>query len=64
MFLKSSLQGYEDMRTMQQHRTEDTMFETVRTILSRSRATVLEDTVGVIALFLLLFAVLSMPGAA
>ena len=40
------------------------MFDTVKSILTRSRATVLEDTVGVIVLFLLLFAVLSMPGAA
>ena len=40
------------------------MFEAAKTILIRSRATAVEDTLGVIALFVLLFAVLSMPGFA
>jgi hypothetical protein len=40
------------------------MIKTVKAILTRDRATALEDTVGVIALFVLVFAVLSMPGLA
>jgi hypothetical protein len=40
------------------------MFEIVKTILAGDRATAVEDTVGVVALFVLLFAVLSMPGLA
>jgi hypothetical protein len=40
------------------------MFDQVKTVLSQARATVLEDTIGVIALFVLLFAALSMTGAA
>lgn len=40
------------------------MFHTVIAIISRDRATAVEDTVGVVALFVLLFAVLSMPGLA
>lgn len=39
------------------------MFVRFKAILIHSRAAVLEDTVGVIALFFLLFVVLSMPGA-
>ncbi|WP_431299994.1 hypothetical protein [Tabrizicola sp. BL-A-41-H6] len=40
------------------------MFQTVMAIINRDRATAVEDTVGVVALFVLLFAVLSMPGLA
>lgn len=40
------------------------MIETVKTILTGDRATALEDAVGVVALFVLLFAMLAMPGLA
>jgi hypothetical protein len=40
------------------------MIKTMKNILIRDRSSALEDTVGVIALFVLLFAVLSMPGLA
>ncbi len=40
------------------------MFQAVKLILARDRAAALEDAVGVIALFVILFAVLSMPGIA
>lgn len=40
------------------------MIKTMKTILIRDHSTALEDTVAVIALFVLLFAVLSMPGLA
>lgn len=39
------------------------MFKELKEIVARSQATVLEDTLGVVALFVLLFAGLSFPGA-
>ncbi len=39
------------------------MIKTVKDLYGRSPVGVVEDTVGVIALFLLVFAVLSMPGS-
>jgi len=39
------------------------MIETVKSLFARSSATMLEDMVGIIALFFLVFAVLSMPGS-
>ncbi len=39
------------------------MFKELEEIVARSQATVLEDTLGVVALFILLFAGLSLPGA-
>ena len=39
------------------------MIKTVKGLFARSSATMLEDTVGIIALFILVFAVLSIPGS-
>lgn len=39
------------------------MLKEFKEIVARSQATVLEDTLGVVALFILLFAGLSLPGA-
>lgn len=40
------------------------MFDNLKDIILRSRGTVLEDALGVISLFVLLFAGLSLSGAA
>lgn len=40
------------------------MLKMMKTMLTHDHATALEDVVGAIALFVLLFAVLSMPGMA
>jgi hypothetical protein len=39
------------------------MIKTVKDLFSRSSVGMIEDAVGIIALFLLVFAVLSMPGS-
>lgn len=43
--------------------TEEAMLEEIADILNRSRATLVEDALGVVFLFVLLFAGLSLTGA-
>jgi hypothetical protein len=62
MFLKSSLQVVPDMRTIQQQVMEDAMKDAMKTLLSHTPKGAMEDLVGVASLFVLLFAVLSVPG--
>lgn len=50
------------MRTMQQQVMENTMKDAVKTLLSHTPKGAMEDLVGVASLFVLLFAVLSVPG--
>ncbi len=50
------------MRTIQQHDMEDTMKDAMKTLLNRTPKGAVEDLVGVASLFVLLFAVLSLPG--
>jgi hypothetical protein len=64
MFLKSSLQMVSEMRTKQQQIQEMTMLNDIKTILTNSRATLLEDSLGLIALFTMLLAGLHLSGAA
>jgi hypothetical protein len=64
MFLKSSLQMVSKMRTKQQQRQEMTMLNDIMTILTNSRATLLEDSLGLIALFTMLLVGLHLSGAA
>ena len=64
MFLKSSLQNQRGMRTKRQQVMEVTMLTEIKDILSRSRATLIEDTIGVVSLFTLLFACLHLFGTA
>ena len=52
------------MRTIQQQVNEVAMFVEIKSILSRSSSTFLEDAFGVASLFLLLFAGLTLSGAA
>jgi hypothetical protein len=62
MFLKSSLQAVRDVRTIQQQVMEDAMKDAMKTLLSNTPKGAMEDLVGVASLFVLLFAVLSVPG--
>jgi hypothetical protein len=64
MFLKSSLQTVSKMRTKQQQIQEMTMLNDIKTILANSRATLVEDSLGLIALFTMLLAGLHLSGAA
>jgi hypothetical protein len=64
MFLKSSLQTVADMRTIQQQVMEDTMIDAMKTLLTRTPKGAVEDLVGLAAMFVILFAVLSLPGLA
>jgi len=48
---------------MRQQQKEATMLDEITDILNRSRATLIEDALGGVALFLLLFAGLSFSGA-
>ncbi|MGL4319472.1 MAG: hypothetical protein ACRCS3_01280, partial [Paracoccaceae bacterium] len=64
MFLKSSLQTVSKMRTKQQQILEMTMLNDIKTILTNSRATLVEDSLGLIALFTMLLAGLHLSGAA
>jgi surfactin synthase thioesterase subunit len=64
MFLKSSLQPVSNMRTKQQHETEDDMLNDIKTVLTTSRATLVEDASGVAVLFTVLLIGLHLSGAA
>jgi hypothetical protein len=61
MFLKSSLQGRQNMGTIGQQRTEDAMKDAVKTLLAGNARSAMEDTAGLVALFVVMFAVLSLP---
>lgn len=50
------------MRTMQQQIMEDAVKDSMKTLLSCPPKGAMEDLVGVASLFVILFAVLSMPG--
>lgn len=52
------------MRTNGQRSMEVTMLTEIKDILARSRATLVEDTIGVVSLFTLLFACLHLFGTA
>jgi hypothetical protein len=62
MFLKSSLQTIADMRTIQQQVMEDAMKDAMKTLLTRTPKGAVEDLAGLAALFVILFAVLAVPG--
>jgi hypothetical protein len=62
MFLKSSLQRAADMRTIKQQSMEDAMKNAVKTLLSQNARGALEDAAGLLALFVLMFAMLAVPG--
>jgi hypothetical protein len=62
MFLKSSLQRRADVRTIQQQSLEDAMKNAVKTLLSQNARGALEDAAGLLALFVLMFAMLAVPG--
>jgi hypothetical protein len=64
MFLKSSLQMVSKMRTIRQQRQEKPMLSDIKTILANSHATLLEDSLGLIALFTMLIVGLHLSGAA
>jgi hypothetical protein len=65
MFLKSSLQATRDMRTKKQQATRRIkMLTEIKDILNRSRATLIEDVLGMVSLFSLLFVGLYLSGAA
>jgi hypothetical protein len=65
MFLKSSLQAARDMRTKKQQATRRIkMLTEIKDILNRSRATLIEDVLGMVSLFSLLFVGLYLSGAA
>jgi hypothetical protein len=62
MFLKSSLQRSADVRTIRQQSLEDAMKNAVKTLLSQNARGALEDAAGLLALFVLMFAMLAVPG--
>jgi hypothetical protein len=62
MFLISSLQALPDVRTIQQHEPEDAMLNELKALLVRNGGTAVEDALGALALFALLFAGLALPG--
>jgi hypothetical protein len=64
MFLKSSLQDVADVRTIQQQIMENAMKDAMKTLLSLSPKGAAEDLAGLAALFVIVFAVLSLPGLA
>ena len=64
MFLKSSLHMAPAVRTIQQQIMENAMKDAMKTLLSRTPKGAMEDLVGLAALFVILFAVLSLPGLA
>jgi hypothetical protein len=63
MFSKSSLQSVKKMRTIGQHNSEDAMTH-MKKLFLRPTSTIVEDAAGVAVLFLLLFAGLTLSGAA
>jgi hypothetical protein len=64
MFLKSSLHGVADMRTIRQQIMENAMKDAMKTLLSLTPKGAVEDLAGLAALFVIVFAVLSLPGLA
>ena len=52
------------MRTIGQQNSEDAMLKALKTLTVRPTPTLFEDAAGVVMLFVLLFAALSMSGAA
>jgi hypothetical protein len=51
------------MRTIQQHQgMEAKMIKEIQTVLARSQGTLVEDGLGVLALFAVLVAALALPG--
>jgi len=52
------------MRTKKQHDSEDAMFAQVKAALMRRSPSFLEDALGVVSLFVLLFVGLTLSGAA
>jgi hypothetical protein len=50
------------MRTIQQQIMENAMKDAMKTLLSLTPKGAMEDLVGLAALFVILFAVLSLPG--
>jgi hypothetical protein len=63
-FLKSSLQAVSNMRTNKQHQQEDDMLNDIKSVLTGSRATLIEDAGGVAVLFAILLVGLHLSGAA
>ena len=63
MFFKSSLQSVFNMRTKKQQQ-EDDMLNDIKTVLTGSRATLVEDATGVAILFTILLVGLHLSGAA
>jgi hypothetical protein len=65
MFLKSSLQGVLNMRTIRQQKEwRHSMIARLKTLAAnRAEPSLAEDLVGIAALFLMLFAALALPGA-
>ena len=64
MFLKSSLQIVNGMRTIGQQTSEDATMTTVKKLFVRPTSTILEDVAGVTVLFVLLFVGLTLSGTA
>jgi hypothetical protein len=65
MFLKSSLQDAENMRTNQQHETStwrDQMKAALKSFLFRSSETLVQDAAGLASLVVLLVVGLHLPG--
>jgi hypothetical protein len=65
MFLKSSLQGVLNVRTIwQQRNRRDAMIARIKLLTAPSETGLVGDLAGIAALFLMLFAALALPGAA
>ena len=63
MFSESSLQTVKDMRTIWQQVSEDAM-TTMKKLFLRPTPSMIEDAAGVVVLFVLLFAGLTLSGVA
>lgn len=64
MFYKSSLHSVNDMRTKWQQNIKGTqaMAEEIKSVIARSRDTIVADALGVAALMVMLVVGLALPG--